>query len=90
MRDTEREIIQKAISYYESFSRIYDSSILPGQVSEMFECRIALQYLKSSFFEIKLRGMSELKSIFTKVRNSGMYSEEQIKGKELPFCRYLD
>ena len=42
MRETEKEIIQKAIRYYEIFTRIYDSSTAVGQVSEILECQIAL------------------------------------------------
>ena len=76
LKETDRDIIQRAINCYESFSRAYDPSIEPGQVSDILECQIALQQLKSSYFEIKLRGMNELKLIFTKVRNSSQYTEE--------------
>ena len=42
MRETEKEIIQRAIRYYESYCRLCDPSTAPGKVSEILECQIAL------------------------------------------------
>lgn len=42
MKETERDVIQRTISLYDSFSRIYDPNLSQGQVSEILECEIAL------------------------------------------------
>ena len=35
-----------------------------GEVSELLELQLALQQLKSSYFELKIRGMNDFKQIF--------------------------
>ena len=42
MRETEKEIIQRAIRFYEKYCIVCDPSTAPGKVSEILECQIAL------------------------------------------------
>ena len=81
--------MRRAFYLVECYSRMHNSQIVSGQVSDTFELSMALQYLKSQIFELKIRGMNEFKFIFLKVQNRATNSEEQLRARDLEFCQYL-
>jgi len=62
---------------------MHNTTIVSGQISETFELKIAFQYLKSPFFELRIRGMNDFKHVFGKVQNKATITPEQIQQREL-------
>ena len=67
LRDTDKEVMRRAFYLLEQYTKIHNAAIVSGQISETFELKIAFQYLKSPFFELRIRGMNDFKHVFGKV-----------------------
>lgn len=81
--------MRRVIQCLEQYTRMHNAATPAGQISENMELKIAFQYLKSPFFELKIRGMNDFKSIFGKVQNRYNNSDEQLQKKEVEYCQYL-
>lgn len=70
--------MRRVIHCVEQYTRMHNAATSAGQISENMELKIALQYLKSPFFELKIRGMNDFKQIFSKVQNRQNNTDEQL------------
>lgn len=64
LKSTEKDVMRRAIGCLETYSLMHSNSTSKGQISETTELQIALQYLRSPYFELKIRGMNDFKHAF--------------------------
>lgn len=89
LKELDREVSRRSAANLETFTRMHNPNITTGQIQETYELKIAKQQLKSSYFERRIRGMSDFKEIFKKVNNREIHGDKLCEQKELPFSKYL-
>mmetsp|Transcript_8862 Transcript_8862/g.8245 ORF Transcript_8862/g.8245 Transcript_8862/m.8245 type:complete len:80 (+) Transcript_8862:1074-1313(+) len=61
-----------------------------NEVGELYELKIAEKYLKSPFFERRVRGINDLKDIFYKVKNTQTMSKHQLEHQNVEYAKWLN
>mmetsp|Transcript_29753 Transcript_29753/g.22069 ORF Transcript_29753/g.22069 Transcript_29753/m.22069 type:complete len:91 (-) Transcript_29753:91-363(-) len=78
IKELDKEIIRDTISVLQDYIML-SSGPDPYEVAELYELKIAEKYLRSPFFEKRVRGINDLKEIFYKVKNSQQVSKAQLE-----------
>ena len=69
LKELDKEIIRETIDLLKEYISITDP-VSSNNVAELYEFKVAIKYLRSPFFEKRVRGINDLKDLYYKVMHS--------------------